>query len=49
VALSRHRAHLTVVVDADTELVLRHAQAEAPQDSSLAVQRRVLDALLALS
>jgi hypothetical protein len=49
VALLRHRAHLTVVVDADTKLVLRHAQAEAPQDSSLAVQSRVLDALLALS
>ena len=47
VALSRHRAHLTVVVDADTEAVLRHAQAETPHDTSLAAQRRVLEALLA--
>jgi hypothetical protein len=45
VALSRHRAHATIVVDVDTDAVLRHAQAEAPQDSSLAIQRQVLTAL----
>ena len=49
VALSRHRAHATVIVDADTETVLRHAQADAPGDHTIAVQRRVLAALLALA
>ena len=47
VALSRHRAHATVIVDADTDAVLRHAQAEAPGNTTLAVQRHVLAALLA--
>jgi hypothetical protein len=45
VALSRHRAHATIVVDLDTDAVLRHAQAEAPQDSTLAIQRQVLAAI----
>jgi hypothetical protein len=45
VALSRHRAHATIVVDPDTDAVLRHAQAEAPRDSALAIQRQVLAAL----
>jgi AAA domain len=45
VAMSRHRAHATVIVDADTELVLRHAQADDPQNARLAVQRQVLTAL----
>jgi AAA domain len=49
VALSRHRAHATVVLDASTDPVLRRAQAEAPGDTTLAVQRHVLAALLALS
>ncbi|MBV9326764.1 MAG: AAA family ATPase [Chloroflexi bacterium] len=45
VALSRHRAHATVLVDADTDAVLRHAQAEAPGNTTLAVQQHVLDTL----
>jgi hypothetical protein len=45
VALSRHRAHATVIVDADTDLVLAHARREAPQDARLATQRRVLAAM----
>ena len=45
VAMSRHRAHATVVVDADTDTVLRHAQAENPHDTALAVQRHVLSLL----
>jgi len=49
VALSRHRAHATVVVDADTETVLRHAQAEAPHDAVLTTQRQILAALRANS
>ena len=49
VALSRHRAHAMVIVDADTDTVLRHAQAEAPGNTTLAVQRQVLAALLAVS
>ena len=49
VALSRHRAHATVVLDASTDAVLRRAQTEAPGDTTLAVQRHVLAALLALS
>jgi hypothetical protein len=46
VALSRHRAHAIVIVDAESELILRHAQADDPHDSALALQRRVLDALV---
>lgn len=46
VALSRHRAHATVIVDPDTDVVLGHAQAEAPHDAAIAVQRRVLSTLL---
>jgi hypothetical protein len=42
VALSRHRAHATIVVDTSTDTVLQHAQAEAPSDSALAIQRYVL-------
>jgi hypothetical protein len=45
VALSRHRAHATVVVDVDTDTVLRHAQAEAQHDQVLTTQRQVLTAL----
>ena len=45
VALSRHRAHATIVVDVETDAVLRHAQAEAPHDATLAIQRQVLAAL----
>jgi D-alanyl-D-alanine carboxypeptidase len=45
VALSRHRAHATIVVDANSDAVLCHAQADAPHDTALAVQRRVLTAL----
>ena len=48
VALSRHRAHATVVADSRTEAVLRHAQAETPGNTTLEVQRHVLAALLAL-
>ena len=46
VALSRHRAHATIVVDTNTDTVLRHAQAEAPNDTALAIQRYVLSVLL---
>ena len=49
VALSRHRAHATVIVDPDTNSVLRHAQAESPGDTALAIQRRVLHALLCIT
>jgi hypothetical protein len=45
VALSRHRAHATVIVDSNTEAVLRHALAETPGDTALAIQRHVLAAL----
>ena len=38
---SRHRAHATVVIDVDTDVVLGHAQAEAPRDTVLAIQRQV--------
>jgi hypothetical protein len=37
---------VTVIGDIGTETVLRHAQAEAPNDSALAIQRHVLTALL---
>ena len=46
VALSRHRAHATIVVDSNTDAVLRHAHSDAPNDSALAIQRYVLSALL---
>lgn len=46
VALSRHRAHATIVVDSNTEAVLRHAHTEAPHDTALAIQRHVLSVLL---
>ncbi len=49
VALSRHRAHATVLLDASTDAVLRRAQADSPGDTTLAVQRHVLAALLALA
>ena len=49
VALSRHRAHATVIVDADTDLVLRHARADDPHRWALAVQCTVLSRLLASS
>ena len=49
VALSRHRAHASVLVDPETETVLRHAQAEDPGDTAVAVQRHVLAALLHVS
>jgi hypothetical protein len=45
VALSRHRSHATVVIDTDTDTVLRHAQAENPHDTALAIQRHVLSLL----
>ena len=45
VALSRHRAHATIVLDVDTDTVLRHAQAEAPHDSVLTLQRQILTSL----
>jgi hypothetical protein len=47
VALSRHRAHATLLVEPETDTVLRHAQAEAPGDTAVAVQRHVLEGLLA--
>jgi hypothetical protein len=46
VALSRHRAHVTVLIDTSTEATLRHAQAEAPGDTTLATHRYVLNALM---
>ncbi len=45
VALSRHRSHATLVVDADTDAVLQHAYAETPHDAALAIQRQVLAAI----
>jgi hypothetical protein len=47
VALSRHRAHATVIIHPETQRILRHARAEAPGDTAVAVQRHVLEALLA--
>jgi hypothetical protein len=47
VALSRHRAHATVLVDTSTDAVLQQAEAEAPANPTLAAQRYVLNALLA--
>ena len=45
VALSRHRAHATIVLDMDTETVLRQAQADAPHDPVLMTQRRIISGL----
>ena len=45
VALSRHRAHATVIVDTNTEAVLRHALVQAPGDTALTIQHHVLGAL----
>jgi hypothetical protein len=45
VAMSRHRAHATIVVDTHTDSVLQRACAESPSDTALAIQRRVLTAL----
>ena len=45
VALSRHRAHATIVLDVDTDNVLRHAQTDAPHDPVLTMQRRLLSSL----
>jgi hypothetical protein len=45
VALSRHRAHATVIVDPDTEVVLRQAQADDPHDARVAIQCYVINAL----
>src|SRR5262249_40463331 len=47
VALSRHRAHATVIVDRDSELVLRHARAADPHDPRVTVQSHVLAVLRA--
>jgi hypothetical protein len=49
VALSRHRAHVTVLIDTSTEATLRHAQAEAAGDTTLATHRSVLNKLLVTS
>jgi hypothetical protein len=49
VALSRHRAHVTVLIDTSTDATLRHAQAEAPGDTTLATHRYVLNKLLVTS
>jgi hypothetical protein len=46
VALSRHRAHATVIVDSDSDLVRRHALMEEPSNTALASQRCVLSQLL---
>jgi hypothetical protein len=46
VALSRHRAHATIVVDTNADAVLRHAHSESPNDTALAIQRYVLSVLL---
>jgi hypothetical protein len=45
VALSRHRAHATIILDVDTDTVLRHAQADAPHDSVLTMQRQIISTL----
>jgi hypothetical protein len=45
VALSRHRAHATIVLDVDTDTVRRHAQTEAPRDPVVATQRQILSSL----
>lgn len=45
VALSRHRAHLTVITDPATPAVLNRACAADPHDRAAAVQREVLHSL----
>jgi hypothetical protein len=45
-ALSRHRAHATILVDSSTDAVLQQAQVGAPDDATLARHRYVLSALL---
>jgi len=45
VALSRHRAHASVIFDPATPAVLARAQREDPHDDTLIAQARVLDAL----
>jgi superfamily I DNA and/or RNA helicase len=45
VALSRHRVHATIVVDTNTDTVLRHARAQARGDTALAIQQQVLTVL----
>jgi hypothetical protein len=47
VALSRHRAHVTVLIDTSTEATLRHAHAEAPGNTTIATHRHVVGTLLA--
>jgi hypothetical protein len=47
VALSRHRAHLTVLIDVSTEAMLRYAHTETPGDTVFATHRSVLSVLLA--
>jgi len=47
VALSRHRSHVTVIVDTETDRVLGHALAEDPHNRALGIQRKVLSSLLA--
>jgi hypothetical protein len=49
VALSRHRAHATVVIDSATKVVIDNALAEMPGSTTLAIQRSVLRALLSTS
>ena len=46
VALSRHRAHATVIVDRDTDLILRHALSDDPHNAALTIQHKVLTGLL---
>jgi hypothetical protein len=45
VALSRHRAHATVILDTETDLVLRQAHAEDPHNATIAIQRLTLKGL----
>jgi hypothetical protein len=49
VALSRHRAHATIIVDVETDRVLRNALLDDPHDAALAIQQRVLAELLETS
>ena len=46
VALSRHRTYATVIVDSDSDLVLRYALAQEPNNTALAIQLGVLSQLL---
>ena len=38
--------HATIIVDSNTDAVLRHAHSDALNDSALAIQRYVLSAVL---